>query len=153
MTSTREPLVSEDRLSRAWEVITSRVPGLLDAAAPDAYVQPSTLKTLADGRQVHTNEIAVFAIAEPNPRYLDRFGDPSHLQISVTHMPLAGWQEMERDAQHYVAKGFDPLVWCLFQAVKGHLQVMDNIRAMSHPVTRVNERGETELSYPTGGQH
>lgn len=140
--SNREPLVDEERLSRAWEVITSRVPGL-ELAVPDAYIQAPETKTI-DGKKVRTVAVAVFAVAEPNPRH------HAHLQISAVHLPLEGWRTMEAEAAHYVSKGFDPLTWCLMQACRGHLHTMNNIRAMSHPVTRINEKGELEQTYPTG---
>lgn len=140
---TREPLVTEERLARAWEVITSRVPGRLDLAVPDAYVQPSLEKEV-DGKMTKTIPVAVFTVAEPNPRYVGT------LQVSAVHMPLSGWVEMEQEARHFVAKGFDPLAWCLMMAAKGHLHTMDNLRAMTHAVTRINERGERETTYPTG---
>ena len=138
-----EPLVEEDRLSRAWEVITSRVPGRFDAAVPDAYIQPAG-EFEKDGKTVKTPDTAVFAVAEPNPRHV------GHLQVSVVHFPLSSWRAMEAEAKHFVSAGFDPLTWCLFQAAKGHLQAMDNIRAMSHPVVRIDEFGKERLEYPTG---
>ena len=147
MTSTREPLVNEDRLSRAWEVITSRVPGQLDDAVPDAYVQPASDFQNQDGKIIRTKPVAVFAVAEPNPRHI------AHLQVSLTHMPLEGWQELERDAKHFVSKDFDPLQWCLLQAAMGHMRVMSNIRSMSHPVEHIDEHGKKQLTYPTGGEH
>jgi hypothetical protein len=129
----RESLVDENRLSRAWEVVTSRVSGL-DGAVPDAYIQ----------REEGKHPIAVFHVAEANPRH---FGT---LQVSAVHMILEGWREMEKETEHYVSQGFDPLQWCLLQAAKGHLHTMNNLRQMSHGVTRINERGELETTYPTG---
>ena len=130
-------------MSRAWEVITSRVPGL-DSAIPDAYVQPAGLYPDKDKvlRQVEAQ--AVFAIAEPNPRHV------GHLQVSAVYMPLIGWTEKEKEVDHYVSRGFDPLAWVLFQVAKGHAATMTNIRQMSHPVTRVDEFGKETLTYPTG---
>lgn len=140
--ASREQLVPEDRLTRAWEVITSRVPGL-DGAVPDAYIQGAETKVV-DGREEKTKPVAVFAVVEANPRHVGM------LQVSTTHMLLSGWHEMEKEAQHLVSKGFDPLAWCLLQAAKGHLHTMTNLRQMSHPVTRINEKGEVETTYPTG---
>jgi hypothetical protein len=125
-------------------MILARVPGRLDSAIPDAWIQPASEKKVHDGKVVRTKAVAVFAVIEPNPRFV------GHLQVSVTHMALDGWRDMEKEAAHYVAKGFDPLAWCLMQAAKGHLHTMANIRSMSHPVTRINEKGETENIYPTG---
>lgn len=137
MAANREPLVEEDRLSRAWEMILSRVPGL-DAAIPDAYIQPAGL--YPDQQRVLRDlpAYAIFTIAEPNPRHV------GHLQVSAFHTPLEGWTEREQEIQHYVSKGLDPLTWILFQLAKGHTETMNNIRQMSHPVTHVDPFGETK---------
>lgn len=140
--ATREELVPEERLVRAWEVVTSRVSGL-EGAIPDVYVQGSETQ-LVDGREVKTHPVAVFAIAEANPRHVGM------LQVSTTHMLLSGWHEMETEAAHMVSRGFDPLQWCLLQSAKGHLQTMGNLRDMNHAVTRINAKGETEKTYPNG---
>lgn len=141
-TPSRDELVDEARLARAWEVVTSRVPGL-DSAVPDAYIQGSEVKVV-DGREQKTHPVAVFSVTEPNPRHV------ATLQVSTVHMLLSGWREMEEEASRMVVQGFDPLQWCLLQAAKGHLHTMNNLRQMSHPVTRINERGELETTYPTG---
>jgi hypothetical protein len=143
VSSQKEPLVDEQRLSRSWEIILSRVPGL-DDAIPDAYIQPAGMHPDSQRVLRQTEAQAVFAIAEPNPRHV------GHLQVSVVTMPLEGWTEQEKEIDHYVSTGFDPLTWVLFQVAKGHTATMANIRSMSHPVTRIDEHGELQKTYPTG---
>lgn len=137
-----EDLVSEDRLARAWEYLLMRAPGALhvpvDAvfdAVPATWIQP-----VIPGRT--TMEVAVFAVAEPNPRF------DGIMEVSSAHMPLEGWRQMETEAaiQHPFGNDIekDPLVWCLFQALKGHVGKMQNLRAMSHPVTRIDEFGQRQ---------
>lgn len=142
MASSREELVPEDRLTRAWSVIADRVSGL-GGAIPDVYIQGGGTQNV-NGEEVKTHPVAVFAIAEANPRHVGM------LQISTTHMLLSGWHEMETEAAHLVSQGFDPLQWCLLQAAKGHLHTMNGLRQMNHAVTRINAKGETEVTYPTG---
>jgi len=52
--------------------------------------------------------------------------------------------EQEKEIDHYVSRGFDPLTWILFQAAKGHVATMANIRQMNHPVTHVDPFGDVK---------
>lgn len=133
-----EPLVSEERLERAWETILARYPGALDLAVPDAYIQPSGVYEV-EGKPTHLPAVAVFTVAEPNPRY------PGTLQVSVAHQTMEGWEEMQREvAESTLANKVDPVTWILAQVAKGHLKIMQSIRDMLTPVTHVDPFGEQQ---------
>lgn len=131
----REPLVEDDRLEKVWEYVTSRTPGL-EAAFPVTWVQPG--KSNGDG--THQVPLAVFTIHEKNPRF------PDHFQVSALHDRLDTWVRVQKEAalQHPFRSKVehDPLTWVMGQLAKGHLHVMSELRAMSHPVQKFDGEGK-----------
>lgn len=136
-----EDLVEDERLARAWEYILMRAPGLLRVprdrlfdAVPSAWIQPP---------KDNQKAVACFAFAENNPRF------EGFMQVSTVHMDLEGWRDLQTQAaiQHPFGNDIsrDPLVWVMFQALKGHLHTMANLRAMSHPVTRIDPHGQHQI--------